>query len=189
MLWHLIISFLLAFFSTMIMTFEKVNWFTFIYIWRDWQQWNHKGLQKWWCRSWWRSPWWSLCYYQGKNFDLFMAWRSFPFSFISSQKPNRFLSYSYLQVREDPVFRREGSDIHVDSVLSITQVMFLHEENIDSWSRAWHGISIYFGVLGSYTTELPNTVRVFPLTMIFVIAKYYRNPIGMGRGKGNVRRG
>lgn len=32
-----------------------------------------------------------------------------------------------IQVKEDPVFRREGSDIHVDAVLSITQVfsMFL----------------------------------------------------------------
>lgn len=28
-----------------------------------------------------------------------------------------------LQVREDPVFRRDGTDIHVDAVLSITQVM------------------------------------------------------------------
>jgi len=37
-----------------------------------------------------------------------------------------------LQVREDPVFRREGSDIHVDTVLSITQVMFLNEEIIDT---------------------------------------------------------
>lgn len=26
------------------------------------------------------------------------------------------------QVREDPVFRREGSNIHVDAVLSVTQV-------------------------------------------------------------------
>ena len=29
-----------------------------------------------------------------------------------------------MQVREDPVFRREGPDIHVDAVLSITQVCF-----------------------------------------------------------------
>lgn len=27
-----------------------------------------------------------------------------------------------LKVRDDPIFRREGSDIHVDAVLSITQV-------------------------------------------------------------------
>lgn len=31
----------------------------------------------------------------------------------------------YLQVKEDPVFRREGADIHVDTVLSITQVIFV----------------------------------------------------------------
>lgn len=31
----------------------------------------------------------------------------------------------YLQVKEDPVFRREGADIHVDTVLSITQVILL----------------------------------------------------------------
>jgi hypothetical protein len=32
------------------------------------------------------------------------------------------------QVREDPVFRREGSNIHVDAVLGITQVktFFFH---------------------------------------------------------------
>ncbi|MCI00220.1 chaperone protein dnaJ mitochondrial-like, partial [Trifolium medium] len=29
--------------------------------------------------------------------------------------------YVTIKVREDPVFRREGSDIHVDTVLSITQ--------------------------------------------------------------------
>lgn len=33
-----------------------------------------------------------------------------------------------MQVRDDPVFRREGSNIHVDAVLSITQVMFLNEK-------------------------------------------------------------
>jgi len=27
-----------------------------------------------------------------------------------------------LQVREDPIFRREGNHVHVDSVLSISQV-------------------------------------------------------------------
>ena len=32
-----------------------------------------------------------------------------------------------LQVREDPVFRRDGSDIHVDAPLSITQVKRLVE--------------------------------------------------------------
>uniref|UniRef100_A0A7N2N8N7 Chaperone DnaJ C-terminal domain-containing protein n=1 Tax=Quercus lobata TaxID=97700 RepID=A0A7N2N8N7_QUELO len=31
--------------------------------------------------------------------------------------------YIVIKVREDPVFRREGADIHVDAVLSITQVM------------------------------------------------------------------
>ncbi|WMV10888.1 hypothetical protein MTR67_004273 [Solanum verrucosum] len=31
--------------------------------------------------------------------------------------------YVVLKVREDPVFRREGSDIHVDAVLSITQAI------------------------------------------------------------------
>lgn len=31
--------------------------------------------------------------------------------------------YVTIKVREDPVFRREGSDIHVDSVLSITQAI------------------------------------------------------------------
>lgn len=41
------------------------------------------------------------------------------FIFFSNYK----ISYSSLQVREDPVFRREGSDIHVDAVLSISQVM------------------------------------------------------------------
>nr|GMD70387.1 chaperone protein DnaJ GFA2, mitochondrial [Ipomoea batatas] len=30
-----------------------------------------------------------------------------------------------LKVREDPVFRRERSDIHVDAVLTITQVISL----------------------------------------------------------------
>lgn len=35
----------------------------------------------------------------------------------------------YLQVREDPVFRREGADIHVDTVLSITQVMLSCRRN------------------------------------------------------------
>uniref|UniRef100_A0A2N9FHA7 Chaperone DnaJ C-terminal domain-containing protein n=1 Tax=Fagus sylvatica TaxID=28930 RepID=A0A2N9FHA7_FAGSY len=33
--------------------------------------------------------------------------------------------YVVIKVREDPVFRREGADIHVDAVLSITQVMML----------------------------------------------------------------
>lgn len=42
--------------------------------------------------------------------------------------PITFLSFSFVQVREDPVFRREGSNIHVDAVLSITQVMFLNEK-------------------------------------------------------------
>jgi len=37
-----------------------------------------------------------------------------------------YLSFSFVQVRDDPVFRREGSDIHVDAVLSITQVMFVY---------------------------------------------------------------
>ncbi|BAB11067.1 DnaJ protein-like [Arabidopsis thaliana] len=32
--------------------------------------------------------------------------------------------YVTLKVREDPVFRREGSDIHVDAVLSVTQHLF-----------------------------------------------------------------
>ena len=31
----------------------------------------------------------------------------------------------YLQVKEDPVFRREGADIHVDTNLSITQVILV----------------------------------------------------------------
>ncbi|KAL2940667.1 Chaperone protein dnaJ GFA2 mitochondrial, partial [Bienertia sinuspersici] len=31
--------------------------------------------------------------------------------------------YVIIKVREDPVFRREGSDIHVDAVLSITQAI------------------------------------------------------------------
>ena len=41
-------------------------------------------------------------------------------------KPNHilFFPFSFSQVREDPIFRREGSDIHVDAVLSITQVNF-----------------------------------------------------------------
>ncbi|XP_015936756.1 chaperone protein dnaJ GFA2, mitochondrial [Arachis duranensis] len=34
-----------------------------------------------------------------------------------------FSLFYYLQVREDPVFRREGSDIHVNAVLSITQAI------------------------------------------------------------------
>ncbi|GMP62540.1 hypothetical protein CsSME_00024608 [Camellia sinensis var. sinensis] len=31
--------------------------------------------------------------------------------------------YATIKVREDPVFRREGPDIHVDAVLSITQAI------------------------------------------------------------------
>lgn len=51
-------------------------------------------------------------------------------------KPNLFyfFSYSVLKVREDPVFRREGSDIHVDAVLSITQVMVFDEEILEQYS-------------------------------------------------------
>uniref|UniRef100_A0A803NAT2 Uncharacterized protein n=1 Tax=Chenopodium quinoa TaxID=63459 RepID=A0A803NAT2_CHEQI len=33
--------------------------------------------------------------------------------------------YVIIKVREDPVFRREGSNIHVDAVLSITQILLL----------------------------------------------------------------
>lgn len=35
-----------------------------------------------------------------------------------------FFGLDILQVREDPVFRREGANIHVDSVLSVTQVNY-----------------------------------------------------------------
>nr|KYP49191.1 hypothetical protein KK1_029127 [Cajanus cajan] len=42
--------------------------------------------------------------------------------------------YVTMKVREDPVFRREGSDIHVDAVLSITQVIFL-DENVLTFVR------------------------------------------------------
>lgn len=35
-----------------------------------------------------------------------------------------FFGLDILQVREDPVFRREGANIHVDSVLSVTQVKY-----------------------------------------------------------------
>ena len=41
----------------------------------------------------------------------------------SPQPLNCKISFASLQVREDPVFQREGADIHVDAVLSITQVM------------------------------------------------------------------
>ena len=47
----------------------------------------------------------------------FTAWMPSP------QPLNCKISFASLQVREDPVFRREGADIHVDAVLSITQVM------------------------------------------------------------------
>jgi hypothetical protein len=30
----------------------------------------------------------------------------------------------FLQVHEDPVFRREKGDIHVDAVLNVTQVIY-----------------------------------------------------------------
>lgn len=39
--------------------------------------------------------------------------------------------YVTLKVREDPVFRREGADIHVDAVLSISQVDLLLNILID----------------------------------------------------------
>lgn len=50
--------------------------------------------------------------------------------FVDTFKLDIFICLSFLQVREDPVFRREGSDIHVDAVLSITQVMIFDEENL-----------------------------------------------------------
>lgn len=45
-------------------------------------------------------------------------------------KPSQLNFFHPLQVREDPVFRREGLDVHVNAVLSFTQVMF-HEENLE----------------------------------------------------------
>ena len=50
------------------------------------------------------------------------------FNFLMENHMNNVIAFSVsrlhfiLQVREDPVFRREGSDIHVNSVLSVTQV-------------------------------------------------------------------
>ena len=56
-----------------------------------------------------------LCFFSG----CFTAWMPFPQPQICK------ISFASLQVREHPVFRREGADIHVDAVLSITQVMML----------------------------------------------------------------
>jgi len=59
-----------------------------------------------------------------------------PFLLYLITTPIIFSSFIFMQVREDPVFRREGSDIHVDTVLSITQVMFPNEEILDSLACA-----------------------------------------------------
>ena len=42
---------------------------------------------------------------------------------ITSFSVGMIIQKLHAQVRADPVFRREGSDIHVDAVLSITQVL------------------------------------------------------------------
>jgi len=52
--------------------------------------------------------------------------------FVNTFSLDIFICFSFLQVREDPVFRREGSDIHVDAVLSITQVMIFDEETFSN---------------------------------------------------------
>jgi hypothetical protein len=54
----------------------------------------------------------------------------FVISFYFKASQLYFFPLYFLQVREDPVFRREGLDIHVDAVLSITQVMF-NDENLE----------------------------------------------------------
>ncbi|KAG6402801.1 hypothetical protein SASPL_135014 [Salvia splendens] len=54
--------------------------------------------------------------------------------------------YVKIKVREDPVFRREGADIHVDATLSITQqpfhacFPFLSDEHVDSFEAILGGM-------------------------------------------------
>ncbi|KAG6400574.1 hypothetical protein SASPL_137414 [Salvia splendens] len=54
--------------------------------------------------------------------------------------------YVKIKVREDPVFRREGADIHVDATLSITQqpfhacFLFLSDEHDDSFEAILGGM-------------------------------------------------
>jgi hypothetical protein len=54
------------------------------------------------------------------------SWHQFNLYNAKSQKKNVNLIFIFLlQVREDPVFRREGNHVHVDAALSIAQVASL----------------------------------------------------------------
>lgn len=85
----------------------------------------------------------------GRPGDLYVTLKVSPLrflqfsSFVDGDRSNKltFTRLFFVQVREDPVFRREKGDIHVDTVLNVTQViwcMFLdcvhvHPTNIVKW--------------------------------------------------------
>lgn len=68
----------------------------------------------------------------GRPGDLYVTLKVSPLRFlrfsssVDGDRSNKltFTRLIFVQVREDPVFRREKGDVHVDAVLNVTQVIW-----------------------------------------------------------------